>query len=131
MRRSTEALLLLPFVTACALPSMQPRARETRGIDIPEAGLYTATFEVACDRCRVEYGREDQTTLDETDGGWTGSVPLGTIATGETVRVVLYVVPRGDAQVLSARIEVNGRTVATGKADEPGKGVTLRARVQG
>ncbi|GMV06217.1 MAG: hypothetical protein AMXMBFR53_24930 [Gemmatimonadota bacterium] len=126
-------LLLLPALAAgasCTGFSVQPRAAERGPEEIGVVGMYTVDFSVGCDSCRVEYGREGSTSREVTHGGgWTGSAYLGSLQSGQQVRVVLRVQPLGGAMVLDARIGVNGRTVATGKGEEPGKPVFVQARV--
>jgi hypothetical protein len=91
--------------------------------------MMSAHFEVACDSCRVEYGVEGSTYRDVVDGGWQRTTPLGTLRTGDRVRVVLRIRPIGDVPILSATIEVNGSTVASSKETKPGQAVDLWARV--
>lgn len=131
--RAARHLLLASLIAAtssCAGFSVQPRAVERGPEEMGVVGMYTVEFAVGCDSCRVEYGREGSTTREVTHGGgWTGTAYLGSLQSGQQVRVVLRVQPLGEAMVLDARIGVNGRTVATAKGEEPGEPVFLQARV--
>jgi hypothetical protein len=115
--------------TACSAMSFQPRGVEQRGIDPGYVKLYTVDFGVACDSCRVEYGREGSTLREVVEGDWRGAVHLGALQDGQWVRVVLRAQPLGGARVVRAAIDVDGRTAASGKSDEPGEAVSLRTRV--
>jgi hypothetical protein len=128
MRRRWGLVALLA-ATSCTGMSLRPLTRERRGLDPDYIELMSAEFELACGQCRVEYGVEGSTYRDTAEGSWQGSAPLGTLRTGEEVRVVLRVRPIGEARILSAAIHVSGRTVASSGEREPGKAVDLWARV--
>jgi hypothetical protein len=87
--------------------------------------MYAGTFDVSCDRCRVEYGRHDTPLEDVAEGDWQGHAGLGTLRSGDKVRVVLRADPVGDTRILRARIVINGITVATSGAQDPGQAVSL------
>ena len=108
---------------------MHPRATERVGTGLTQYVLYSADFSVACDSCRVAYGREDALFHDVTDGSWDGRADLGTLRSGDKVRVVLRIRPIGEARILSAEIRVNGASVASCEEKKPGKSVDLWARV--
>ena len=93
--------------------------------------MYAASFDVNCDRCHVEYGRQDTPLQDMTEGSWQGHAGLGALRSGDKVPVVLRVRPVGDARVLNAKIAVNGITVATSGALKPGQPVNLTWMVLG
>jgi hypothetical protein len=128
MKGKGASLLVLSTLTACTGFSVRPAATE-RGPDPDAYVMMAATFEVACDSCRVEYGVEGRTARDVTDGGWSAETPLGTLRTGDKRRVVLRIRPIGDARILRASIRVDGRTVASCDEKEPGHAVDLSARV--
>ena len=125
----TWIVFSLLAVTGCASLSFQPRGVEQRGIDSRYVKMYTVEFGLACDSCRVEYGREGSTFREVVEGDWRGSVHLGAVQDGQSVRVVLRAQPLGGARVVRAAIDVDGRTASSGQSDEPGKAVSLRARV--
>ena len=122
-------LVAVLAAASCTGMSLRPVARERHGIDPDYVEMMSAEFEVACERCRVEYGVEGSTYRDTMDGTWQGSAPLGTLRTGEQVRVVLRLRPIGEARILSAAIHASGETVASTGEKEPGKAVDLWARV--
>ena len=93
--------------------------------------MYAATFDVHCDRCHVEYGRQDSALEDVAEGSWQGHAGLGTLRAGDRVPVILRVRPVGDTQVMGAGIAVNGITVATSGEQEPGEPVSLTWMVLG
>lgn len=128
-RHPRWSLLALLAAASCTGMSVRPVVGGRDGLSPDYIELMSAEFEVACERCRVEYGVEGSTYRDTTEGNWQGSAPLGTVRTGDPVRVVLRVLPIGEARILSAAIHVNGRTVASSGEKDPGKAVDLRARV--
>jgi hypothetical protein len=111
--------------------SLRPSAQERRGIDPVYVANYAVTFEVSCERCRVEYGKESELLLDEVEGAWTGAVHLGAVRDGSRVPVVVRAQPIGETLVRVARILINGEPVASRENDEPGKRVNVRARIGG
>ena len=128
MRRGVLAMLLA--TASCSGMSFQPHAAERRGIDGIGFTDYTVSFEVACERCRVEYGRDGTTASVGVDGGWSGSVSLGTLRTGESAHVVLRAVPSREGRVLNARISIGERTLASSKGKKPGEAVNLSATIR-
>ena len=122
-------LAVLIAIAGCASTSLVPWVRERTGADPVYAANYAVGFEVACDSCRVGYGRDDETMIAIADGSWTGGIWLGTLRDNDRVRVRLRAVPIGEATVLRARILLNGRTVAEGEGDGPGEQVTLTRSV--
>lgn len=124
-----KGLFLLLAAASCSGVSMRPIATQRGGGRLEYLEMMSASFEVACDSCRVEYGVDGSTYRDVVDGGWRGAAPLGTLRTGDKVRVVLRVRPIGETSILSASIEVDGRTVASTDDKKPGQPVDLSARV--
>jgi len=129
VRHARWGLVALLAAASCTGMSLRPVVGGRDGLSPDYVALMSAEFEVACERCRVEYGVEGSTYHDTTEGNWQGSAPLGTVRTGDEVRVVLRVRPIGEARILSAAIHVSGRTVASSGEKEPGKAVDLWARV--
>ena len=125
-----RALFALFSLASCTGVTYRPQVTERKGIDPVYLAMYSAAFEVACDSCRVEYGREGETYHDVVDGGWSRSVSLGTLRSGQSVRVRLRVVPVEGSRVLSAHIEAEGRVLASSEDKKPGQVVELSARVR-
>lgn len=121
------ALGTLVAAASCAGMSVQPHAAE-RTRDYLET--YVVEFEVACDSCRVEYGREGSTFHDVVDGGWNRGIQVGPLRSGSRARLVLHIVPIGQARVVNAGIAVDGRTVTQAKDKKPGKAITLRTTIR-
>jgi hypothetical protein len=110
--------------------AVRPHATERTGADGTYFEMYSAVFEVACDSCRVEYGKEGETFRDVTEGDWSRAVSLGTLRTGQSARVVLRIRPIEATTILDAKIEVDGRTLASTKNKKPGQSVDLWATVR-
>ena len=108
---------------------MRPQVTERVGSELTQYVLYSADFSVACDSCRVSYGREDALLRDVTHGSWEGRADLGTLRSGDKVRVVLRILPLDEGRILRAEIRVNGASVASCEEKEPGQAVDLWARV--
>lgn len=128
MQRLCSVLAALS-ISACSLTQFRPAARERAGIDDRYLRTYTVGFEVACDSCRIEYGKEGETSVERATGGWEGSVYLGAVLDGEPARVMLRAVPLGETRVRLARIMVGGRAVATREDLDVGEMANIRTRV--
>lgn len=127
----TMAMVTLVMTASCSGATFQPVGYERPGNEIPSFAVYSVEFEVSCDSCDVEYGPEGATLRAVAEGGWTGTAHLGTLQTGEQVRVVLRAQPLDDVPVVAAVIKLDGRTLAKGSNDDPGKPVIVRARIRG
>lgn len=124
-------LALLVTIASCVKPvSFTPYVDESTPIDSIYVQQYHAHFEVACDSCRVEYGRDNETFVDVVDGGWSRSQYLGSLQSGQSLRVVLYVQPIGERRILGAWIRVNNEIVASAEEQDRGESITLSARVR-
>lgn len=120
------ALVVVVALGACTAVQFRPEAAQRTG---EYRGLAAAVFEVGCDSCWVEWGRSSDTHRRIVSGDWQTYFPLGTIRSGDRVRVRLEADPIGKTFVEGASIEVDGQTVASGRGKKPGHSVRLSAWV--
>lgn len=127
MRRLFLGVALV--ASACSGMTVRPSITERTDPRRPYTAMYAASFHVECDSCRVSYGRQEDPYRDVVDGSWDGEVSLGTMRSGQKVRVILWIRPVGEARILRAEIAAGGATVAHTEDKDPGEAVDLSARV--